>query len=262
MSTMRPAIWTEALKLRKSAVFKVSLYFFIFIGIMMGLLMYLTMHPELASRSSTLEFKTSFLGGSTWQGFFGLLMQLILTLGMIGSGIVTSWMFGREYSDRVIKDLLALPVSRSTIVLSKFILLFLWCIILMVLMLISALLTGALIGLPGWSDTDLISFLRSYAVCGILNTLLIMPVAFVASAGKGYMLPISFVILFLILTQFIFVGFPDLAVWFPWALPALVSGVAGPVAPDPRPVSWLFYSAVVAAGAAGTMLWWRYADHQ
>ena len=260
MNAIQPALWMEMLKLRRSAVFKISLYFFIFIGIMMGLLMYLTMHPEMASRSSTMNLKTSLLGGSDWNAFFGLLMQLILTLGMIGAGIITSWIFGREFGDRVIKDLLALPVSRSTIVLSKFIVLFFWSILLMALMLLAALLSGVVIRLPGWANADLFTFLKSYAICGILNTLLVTPVAYVASAGRGYMLPISVVILLLILTQFMFVGIPDLAVWFPWALPALVSGVAGPIAPEPRLVSWVLFGLVVSAGLAGTLLWWRVAD--
>lgn len=262
MKTLQPALWMEILKIRKSPVFKISFLFFIFIGMMMGLLMYLSMHPDIARRSSTLEFKTSFLAGSNWSAFFGLLMQLILTLGMIGSGFITSWVFGREFADRVIKDLLALPVSRSVIVLSKFLVLFFWSFLLMGLMLIASLLTGAMIGIPGWADADLTPFLKNYMMCGFLNTLLITPVAYLASAAKGYMLPISFIILILILTQFIFVGVPDLAIWFPWALPALYSGVAGPIAPDPVLISWVLFGAVVAAGSAGTLLVWRYGDHQ
>lgn len=262
MKTLQPALWMEILKVRKSPVFQISLYFFIFIGIMMGLLMYLSMHPEIASRSSTMDLKASILGGSDWSAFFGLLMQLILSLGMIGSGIITSWVFGREFADRVIKDLLALPVPRSTLVLSKFIVLFFWSILLMILMLIAALLSGVVIGLPGWADADLSAFLKNYAICVILNTLLLTPVAYVASAGKGYMLPISVVILLLILTQFIFVGIPELSVWFPWALPALISGVAGPIAPEPRVVSWVLFGAVIVAGSIGTIFIWRYGDHQ
>ena len=262
MKTLQPALWMEILKIKKSPVFKISFFFFIFIGIIMGMLMYLSLHPDIARRSSTLEFKTSFLGGSDWSAFFGLLMQLILTLGVIGSGIITSWVFGREFADRAIKDLLALPVSRSTIVLSKFLVLFIWSMLLMLLMLLAALFTGALIGLPGWTDADLFPFLRNYLMCAILNTLLITPVAYVASAGKGYMLPISFVILILILTQFIFVGIPDLAIWFPWALPALYSGVAGSIAPDPGMISWVLFGALVAGGSAGTLLVWRFGDHK
>ena len=61
----------------------------------------------------------------------------------------------------------------------------------------------------------------------LAQLLLITPVAFVASAGRGYMLSVSFVILIIILTQLLFVGLPGFTVWFPWALPALYSGVAG-----------------------------------
>ncbi|WP_394697887.1 ABC transporter permease [uncultured Methanomethylovorans sp.] len=55
---------------------------------------------------------------------FKLSTEIILTLGTIGFGIISSWIFGREYSDRVIQDLLALPVPRSTIVLSNFVVIF------------------------------------------------------------------------------------------------------------------------------------------
>jgi ABC-2 type transport system permease protein len=262
MKAMQTALWMEVLKVRKSAVFKISLYFFLFMGIMMGMLMYLTLHPEVASRSSTLDLKTSFLGGSSWMAFFSLLKQLALTIGVIGSGIITSWTFGREFGDRVIKDLLALPVSRSTIVLSKLIVLFFWSILLMAVTLIAALVTGALIHLPGWSEAELLPFLKAYAGCAILNTLLITPVAFVASAGRGYMLPISFVILIMIMTQLLFVGIPGLSVWFPWALPALWAGIAGPLAPHARLISWLLYGGVILGGTLGTLLWWRYGDQK
>ena len=57
-----------------------------------------------------------------WQTYLGLLNQITAGAGLLGFALVTSWVFGREYSDRTVKDLLALPVSRSSIVVSKFIL--------------------------------------------------------------------------------------------------------------------------------------------
>ena len=262
MKRIQAALWMEGHKVRRTKIFPISLYFFIFIGIMMGLLMFLSMHPEIASRSATISMKTSFLGGSDWTAFYGLLMQIILTVGVIGSGIITSWVFGREFSDRTIKDLLALPVSRSTIVLSKLIILFAWGILLSITVLIAAMLTGLVIQLPGWTEGILFPFLSKYMVCAILNTLLITPVAFVASAGRGYMLPISFIILIMILTQLLFVGLPGLTFWFPWALPALYSGVAGLLVPPPGIISYLIYSLAVLAGLFGTIAWWRFADHK
>jgi len=262
MKELKASLWVEMLKVRRTKIFSISIYFFIFIGVMMGLLMFLSLHPEIANRSSTIRMKTSFLGGSDWTAFYDLLIQVILTIGVIGSGFITSWVFGREFSDRTIKDLLALPVRRSTIVASKLIVLLGWSIILSVVILAAALLTGLATGITGWIASDFFSFLKLYLVCALLNTLLITPVAFVASAGRGYMLPISFVILIMILTQLLFVGLPGLSFWFPWALPALYSGVAGVAIPSPGFFSYFLYILAVVAGLLGAMAWWRYADHK
>lgn len=262
MKRLRAALWVELLKVRRAKIFLISVCFFIFMGIMMGMFMFLSMHPEIANRSSTIEMKTSFLGGSDWKAYYNLLIQMLLTVGVIGSGIIASWVFGREFSDHVIKDILALPVHRSTIVISKLIVLFAWSILLAILFITAGILTGIGIHIPGWEAGYLFSFLKCYMVCSILNALLITPVAFVASAGRGYILPVSFVILVMILTQTVMVGLPGLTAWFPWALPALYSGVAGNVLPLPGPASYMLYFILVLAGLVGTLAWWRFADHK
>ncbi len=262
MINFRATFWMEFLKVRRTRIFPISIYFFIFMGVMMGLLMFVLLHPEIANRSATIKAKTSFLAGSNWTAFFVLIIQFILAVGVIGFGILTSWCFGREFSDRVAKDLLALPIPRSAIVLSKLAILLVWCLLLSIIFLGAALLTGVVVGIPGWNQAVLSPFLENYMVCTILTTLLITPVAFVASAGRGYMLPISFVILILILTQLLFLGVPSLSFWFPWALPALYSGVAGDAIPQPGIISYLIYSIVVLGGLFGTISWWRYADHK
>lgn len=262
MRGMNATLWVEILKVRRTKVFLISILFFFFIGIMMGLLVFASMHPELLDRSATLRTKSSFLGGANWPSFFNLMLQLILTVGVIGSGIITSWTFGREFADKVIKDLLSLPVSRSAIVTAKIITLFAWSLILSVAALIAAMFTGWLIQLPGWDGATFRSFLNDYLISTILNILLITPVALVAGIGRGYLLPISFVIAIMILTQLVFIGVPSLSIWFPWALPALHIHIAGPVAPSPEPISYILYALTVAGGLAGTMAWWRYADHK
>jgi ABC-2 type transport system permease protein len=262
MKRIQAALWMETLKVRRTRIFPISLYFFIFIGVMMGMFMFLAMHPEVANRSSTIKMKTSFIGGTGWKAFYELLLQIILTVGVIGSGFITSWGFGREFSDRALKDILAIPVHRSAIVVSKLIILFAWSILLAVTVLAAAMLTGLAIRLQGWNIGDFLPFLKIYTVCTILNALLITPIAFMASAGRGYMLPISFVILMLIMTQLLFVGLPGLSQWFPWAFPALLSGVAGAAMPSPGLLSYLLYAFTVLAGLFGTMAWWRYADHR
>ncbi|WP_039838516.1 ABC transporter permease, partial [Paenibacillus sonchi] len=61
------------------------------------------------------------------------------------------WVFGREFSDRTIKDLLAKPISRAKIVLSKFLVILAWCLLLSIYMFAVGLAVGALLGAQGGS---------------------------------------------------------------------------------------------------------------
>jgi ABC-2 type transport system permease protein len=262
MKSLKASLWVELLKIRRTKVLPITFYFFSFIGVMMGILMFLSMNPDLAGRSATISMKTSFLGGSDWNAFYELLIQIILTVGVIGFGFIASWNFGREFSDRAVKDLLALPVSRTSIVISKLVILFAWSILLAITALLAAMATGFLVHIPGWETDAFLPFLEKYLICAALNALLITPVAFIASAGRGYMLPIGFVILILIVTQLLFVGIPGLSFWFPWALPALYSRVAGEAIPPPGFISYLIYLFALLAGLFGTLAWWKYADHK
>ncbi len=260
MNSFSQVLWMELLKVRRTKILPVSMAFFAFIGIMMGMMMFLALNPGLAERSAIASTKMAF--SADWKAFFDLLMQINLVLGVIGSGIITAWCFGREFADRVAKDLLALPVSRSSIILSKLLILFIWSLILMIIALLSAIITGLIIHLPGLQELQLGSIILKYLVCAVLNTLLITPIAFIASVGRGYILPIGVVIFILILTQLVFLGIPAFSPWFPWALPALYSGVAGELSPAPGLVSYIIYLATVLGGVLATIYWWKNADQK
>lgn len=134
--------------------------------------------------------------------------------------------------------------------------------ILSVVALFSAIITGLLVHIPGWMEVSLYAFLLKYFICAFLNTLLVTPVALIASIGRGYILPIGFVILIMIITQLMFLGIPGLSFYFPWALPALFSKVAGEAVPPPGIISYLIYLATVLLGLFSTIYWWRFADQK
>jgi len=48
--------------------------------------------------------------------------------------------------------------------------------------------------------------------------------------------------------------------YFPWAFPALFSGIAGQSIPSPNVWSYLIFIATVILGYLGTAFWWRFAD--
>jgi ABC-2 type transport system permease protein len=262
MRAFYEAFRTESLKAFRSKIFLITIVVFAFISLMIGLLVYFSMHPELISNSALMSAKATILGQSDWRGYFGLLYQLAAMLGMIGFGFVAGWVFGREYSDRTVTDLLALPVSRSMIVTAKFVVTIIWSFLLAMVMFILGLAGGLLINLENWSGEAARHAFSVFMNTSALTILVSFPVAFFASWGKGYLLPIGYIILTMIMTQFIISGIPGLTSYFPWAIPALYCGVAGPGGPGLIPASWIILGMTGIAGLAGTLTWWRYADQK
>lgn len=260
MNNLSAALWSEVLKVRKSKVFPVTLGFFAFIAVMMGLLMIVAKHPELAGRSATLSAKASFLKNGDWSGFISLIIQAILALGPLGYGVVTSWVFGREYTDHTVKDLLALPVSRSGIVTAKFVVVAIWSLLLSAVFFVVALLAALAVNIPGWSYVLLQQAFSAFSISVLLTVVLCTPVAFVASMSRGYLLPIGYVILVLIMTQLVGMALPGIVIYFPWIVPALCSGMAGNSLPQPQLLSYIVLSLTGILGFVGTVAWWEIAD--
>lgn len=254
------AFKTELIKVLKSKMLLATLIFFGFIAVMLGFLMLIAKHPEIAGKSEVLSLKASMISKPDWPTYFWLLMQMVLTVGSIGPAIVTIWVFGREYSDRVIKDLLVLPVSRSSFVFSKFIIVFLWSLLLLLLLYAFSTLTGLLVHLDGWNRELFLQKTLVYSVCALLTILLFPVITFITCISRGYLLPVGFAILILIGTQFVYLGLPGITPYFPWAIPGLYSGVAGPFSPKPMAISYIILALTSIAGMAGTAAWWRYAD--
>lgn len=255
------ALHTELIKTIKSKVFWITLIFFTFIAIMMGFLIFVSIHPEIAENSKVLSTKASLIAAPDWSSYMDLQIQLVLILGIIGPGFVTTWVFGREYSDRVLKDIIVLPVSRFSIVTAKFIIIFIWSVLLVIILFIVGFFAGLIVKLEGWTKDVFLNSAAVYAVTSLLTILLFTPVAFITCASRGYLLPFATLILILIITQFSFIGFEGITPYFPWSVPALCSGIAGPGAPEENFISYFILVSTSLAGYFGTSAWWRYADH-
>jgi ABC-2 type transport system permease protein len=81
-----------------------------------------------------------------------------------------------------------------------------------------------------------------------------MPLAFFASAGRGYLLPIGVAIMLVVFANLLTVlGW---APYFPWAVPGLYAQAKGYLAPASCPLALL----TGLAGMLATYVWWNYAD--
>jgi ABC-2 type transport system permease protein len=261
MKSLQVTLWAEWLKVRKSNVLWLSMAFFAFIALMMGFIVFLQQHPELSQKLGLIGVKANLmkLGQPTWENYLVLLAQGMSGIGLIGYGFITSWVFGREYTDHTIKDIIALPAPRSSFVISKLIVIVFWGILLAAIFFGSALLFGRLAGISGWSDQIFLSFLYKITMVSLLSLLLSTPIAFFASYSNGFLLPLGIVILTMMMANF--TGLLGVGPYFPWAIPSMFCVPSGtPIAINF--VSYIILFGTSAVGLAGTLAWWRYADQK
>jgi ABC-2 type transport system permease protein len=254
MSNLGQAVYVETLKARRS---RVSLFTALGIALLPlagGFFMFVLKDPELARRVGLISAKANLLVATAdWPSYLGFLAQALAGGGLVLFGLVASWVFGREYSDRTAKDLLALPTSRSVIVLSKFVVGAAWCAALTVVVCLVGLGIGAAIGFPDVSTQVVLKGFGVLALIACMVIALVTPIAFFASAGHGYLAPMGVVFLILLLAQVsAAAGWGE---YFPWSIPGMYSQ-GGSLAP----VSGVIVVLTSVAGIASTLIWWERAD--
>ena len=189
-----------------------------------------------------------------WSSYLKLSGELIAAAGLFLFVIVISWVFGREFADGTVKDLLAVPVQRSSILLAKFFVSAAWSAMLTLVIFIFSLIMGLLIGLPDGSREVIFQGSALVVVTACLVMVTVTPFAFFASVGRGYLLPMGIAILTVMMANLVAVaGWGE---YFPWAVPGLFAQGESPL----TPVSCWIVLLTGLAGMFATYLWWKYAD--
>ena len=259
MNALLSALWAETLKARRSKVPLLAVVGITLAPLMDGLFMFIMKDPQRAREMGLLSVKAQMqMSTAEWSTFFGVLTQAIAIGGVIVFSIVTAWMFGREFSDHTAKELMALPTSREKIVIAKLIVISAWVLIVSLWVYLVGLLIGYLVDIPGWTaQLARQSFGDVLATAG-MTLLLMTPVAFIASMGRGYLPPLGWAVLTIFFSQIIAAtGWGD---WFPWSVPALFTGVVGPRTEQLGIHSYVVLILASVIGLGATFYWWREAD--
>ena len=259
MHSLLSTLWAEALKARRSKVPWLAFLGFTLAPLMDGLFMFIMKDPQRAREMGLLSVKAQLvMSTAEWSTFFSVLTQAVAIGGVMVFSIVTAWIFGREFSDHTAKDLMALPTSREKIVTAKLIVTSGWAFLTSVWVYVVGLVVGSLVHIPGWTNALAWQSFGDVLVTAGMTLILMTPVAFVASLGRGYLPPLGFAVLTIFFSQIIAAtGWGD---WFPWSVPALFSGVVGPRSEQ---LGIHSYVLIILAGVLGLTLtywWWRSAD--
>lgn len=227
-------IHNETLKVRRSLVFWVVAAVFLALPLVIGLLK----DP-----------------GMNWEAYYSDILDNMASLLTVGFSFTAAWVFGREYTDRTIKDLIVKPLPKSYSVLSKFIVITMWNIMIAVFTFAMITGAGALIGVNGeFVDTFLQTF-WTYMTTSLLIMAVSSTSALIANMTRGYLAPIGLIFVIIIISNAVVqLGFGP---YFPWTIPVLLAKGA-----DVGFFSIIILALTAIAGFAGTVVWWRFAEHK
>jgi ABC-2 type transport system permease protein len=259
MNSFIAALQTESLKAFRSKVPLFTTLGFLIAPFIGGLFMIILKDPTTAKSMGLIGTKAQLAAGvADWPTFFNLLGQATAVGGIIVFAIVTTWVFGREFSDHTVKELLSVPTSRESIVAAKFTVIAIWTLLLTLISYAVGLLVGNMVVIPGWSSELFRSATVDIIGAGILTIMLLPFVALIASIGRGFMPAFGWAIFTVAIAQITAVlGWGG---WIPWAIPALFSGAAGPRSENLGLHSYVILITASIISLATTFYWWRNAD--
>jgi ABC-2 type transport system permease protein len=255
MADLSNMIWIELRKALRSRMPLFTALGSLLMPLGIAFLIFVSRNPEISRKLGLISAKANLTAyySTSWPTYLGLVTQVIAAAGFFLFVLAISWVFGREFADGTLKDMLAVPVPRSSILLAKFIVVAAWSGVLTMVILVLGLLMGAIIQLPGGSTGVILHGSSLLAITACLVILGIMPFALFASIGRGYLLPMGVAILTLIMANIVVVaGWGD---YFPWAVPGLYTQGL-----HLSPISYWIVVLTGLAGMLGTYLWWKYAD--
>lgn len=256
MNNLSDMLWIELRKALRSRMPLWTALGSLFMPLGIAFLIFVSKNPEISQKLGLISAKASLISYSAtdWPTYLGLYGQIIAAGGFFFLVLAVSWVFGREFADGTLKDMLAVPVRRSTILLAKFILVAVWSAALSLEMFIAGLIMGGVIHLQGGSMQALLqgSVLVVITACLVIGV--VLPFAFFASMGRGYLLPLGLAVLSLMAANLVVViGWGE---YFPWAVPMLYAQGKSSLAPAS-------YWIVILTGLGGmlaTYAWWMRAD--
>ena len=256
---LRAALATEFLKARRSRVPWGVAAGFSLAPLVMGLFMVILKDPDGARALGLLGAKAALTAGTAdWPTYWSLLGQAVTVGGAILFAFLTAWVFGREFADRTIRGLLAIPTPRRTIVLAKAIVVATVALAISAWVLILAVAIGAAVGLPEWSLANAADAIGAIALGVILTIALQGGTAFFAGVGRGYIAPLAWAVATIVASQILAVlGW---GAWFPWSVPAIVAGAGGAAVEPVGPGGVAMVVLAAILGLAATVDWWERAD--
>ena len=158
-------------------------------------------------------------------------------------------MFGREFTDRAIHGLFALPITRATIAAAKFLTFVGWAALVAIALPLLLLITGLALGL-GAPDPAATAGLLQLAALSLFGMAMATPVAWAATLGRSVLAAVGVAIALIVIAQFSVLA--GIGGWMPLAAPALWAMSGGKTATLGQTLLTIPFGAIFAGLTIGS----------
>ena len=174
--------------------------------------------------------------------------------GILSFGLVTAYLFGREFKEGASTAMLTLPIRREYLVVAKLVVLAVWVFALGLLSVALNAVATAILGVPGFSWAAVLKSMTEITAA-IAPLYLTLPlVAWLAVRSRGYLQPMLYSLGVMMVGNALVQT--SMSRYFPWNMPLHMFGASWyPVPPSPLvPGSWAVAGAVFVVGVAA-LVW-------
>ncbi|MDZ4180430.1 MAG: ABC transporter permease [Coriobacteriia bacterium] len=256
---MMRALLAEIVKLRRSNYTLIALAVVTIAPALASVIVASLLDPNQAESLGLTPEAAAQIGEPGWPLIFTSVADLVGTgLGTIMFSIMAASLFVREHQSGTMKMMLTVPVTRASIVVAKLVALAGWIGLILVYLIGASLVAGILGGLDAPLPAEMLSGILLLIRVTVLIYLSLGVVCFLASLGKGYLLPMGFAGAMLAIAV-IFANNPA-AAYVPWVMPAIeATSSTGDVGPLSA-IHWVIAVAVFVASGVATWIRLRFSD--
>lgn len=220
---MTTALAVEWLKFRRSAIARVATVAIALVTPTMSVGLVSLARSDLLTGPSKDKFAIALVGTAN-EAHLALANQVLAVAMVLSAGLVSAWIFGREFVDGTVGSLFGLPVARREIALAKTVIAATWSVALCAVA-TAATLVASWVAAPETMDSTIIRHAATVFGAGAIMGLLGLPFGWLAIRTRGYMGAFGgliFVTAFGQLSAAVGWGY-----WVPYVVPALWAGAGG-----------------------------------
>src|SRR5699024_4887169 len=126
--------------------------------------------------------------------FYNVNLYNVLIIGALLYGVVTTYLFNREYVENTINNILTIPVSRVSFTISKAHLMFICIMMFKMIAWFLTLFLGMLTQFDGLVISLLVESFKVFSIGGVLLFILSTPIILVTLVMKNYVPTIIFTV--------------------------------------------------------------------